>query len=147
MEEILYVGFKGKYNSSSKLVDLLQGEKLYLTNSFQGLRKDIDVLEKSYDRILMFGLDKNLKEEIKFEKIAQRDGVQIQTMVEIDTYIELAKLNGIECKVSDKATAYLCNDAYYHMMRKMECPVLFVHIPTLKNMSDIFLDKLVGVFA
>lgn len=39
---ILFTGFKGKNNSSYKIVSQSNGEKLYLTNSFQGLQKDIE---------------------------------------------------------------------------------------------------------
>ena len=146
MEKILYTGFKGKYNSSNKLVELLDGESLYLTNSFKGLRNDIDTIEEVYDKILMFGLDKTLREEIRFEKVAMRERIEIQTKMEIKHYLELAQTNEITYTIADKPTHYLCNDAYYHMMCNMECPVLFVHIPSLKNMSDIFLDKLIEVF-
>ena len=146
MEKILYTGFKGKYNSSNKLVELLDGESLYLTNSFKGLRNDIDTIEDVYDKVLMFGLDKTLREEIRFEKVAMREGIEIQTKMEIKPYLELAQTNEITYTIADKPTYYLCNDAYYHMMCKMECPVLFVHIPSLKNISAIFLNKLIEVF-
>ncbi len=38
----LFVGFKGKNNASSVLVEELPSEHLLLTNSFTGLKKDID---------------------------------------------------------------------------------------------------------
>lgn len=38
---VLYTGFKGKNNSSYQLVSNISGEKLFLTNSFEGLKKDI----------------------------------------------------------------------------------------------------------
>jgi hypothetical protein len=36
-DKILYVGFKGKNNSSFKLVDSMKGDHLFLTNSFEGV--------------------------------------------------------------------------------------------------------------
>ena len=147
MEKILYTGFKGKYNSSNRLVNLFDGETLYLTNSFKGLRKDIDSIEKVYDKILMFGLDKTLKEEIRFEKTAMREGIQIETKMKIESYLNMAKDKGINYTISDKPSNYLCNDAYFHMMSKVECPVLFVHIPSSKNMSELFCGKIISLFS
>ncbi|MGN0352471.1 MAG: hypothetical protein ACI4ES_12535 [Roseburia sp.] len=146
MENILYVGFKGKNNSSNNVVSQIDGETFYLTNSFKGLRSDIDRITKSYDLIFMFGLDKSLHEEIRIEKVAKNDEIQLQTTMNINYYADLAKANGITCKVSDKPTAYLCNDAYFYMLMKMKCPVLFIHIPTSKNMSSILLEKLISIF-
>ena len=45
-DKILYVGFKGKNNSSFKLVDSMKEDHLFLTNSFEGVYRDIDILKK-----------------------------------------------------------------------------------------------------
>ena len=37
----LYTAFKGFHNTSFQLVSQLCGDKLFLTNSFQGLEKEI----------------------------------------------------------------------------------------------------------
>ena len=46
-DKILYVGFKGKNNSSFKLVDSMKGDHLFLTNSFEGVYRDIDIFKKT----------------------------------------------------------------------------------------------------
>ena len=74
MSKKLYVGFKGNNNSSHKLVENLKGEKCFLTNSFSGLKKDID---SEYDIVYMFGLDKNLKDSIKIDKYAKQNNYMI----------------------------------------------------------------------
>ena len=51
IERILYVGFKGKNNSSFKLVDSMKGDHLFLTNSFEGVYRDIDILKKEYKKV------------------------------------------------------------------------------------------------
>ena len=61
----LYVGFKGIHNSSNKLVRNLQGEKYFLTNSFEGLKRDIENLVGEYEQVYMFGLDKALKDSVR----------------------------------------------------------------------------------
>ncbi len=71
---ILFTAFKGKNNASAVLLDMISGDKLYLTNSYVGLEKEILNLEKTYDIVLMFGLDKNLNNEIRRENIAENNG-------------------------------------------------------------------------
>lgn len=71
---ILFTAFKGKNNASAVLLDMISGDKLYLTNSYVGLEKEILNLEKTYDIVLMFGLDKNLNNEIRIENIVENNG-------------------------------------------------------------------------
>lgn len=42
----------------------------------------------------------------------------------------------IQYIVSDKPTQYLCNAAYFHMLQKMDGKVVFIHIPSVKNVSE-----------
>ena len=60
---ILYIGFKGAHNSSYQLVQSISSSnKLLLTNSFNGIKKDLgNIGLESYDFIVMFGINKNLK--------------------------------------------------------------------------------------
>lgn len=69
--EILYTGFKGEHNSSYRLVNGLKENKLFLTNSFDGLKKDIENISKEFDVVYMFGLDKNLYDSFRIEKCAK----------------------------------------------------------------------------
>ncbi|MBR4781354.1 MAG: hypothetical protein IK014_08350, partial [Lachnospiraceae bacterium] len=70
MQKVLYVGFKGKNNASGILTEQLSSEHLLLTNSFEGLKKDIDSICKEYDHIIMFGVDKSLVSTVRIEKAA-----------------------------------------------------------------------------
>ncbi len=69
--KILYTGFKGKNNSSYQLIQSIQGNKLLLTNSFEGLRRDIENIDLFYDLAIMFGLDKTLKNRVRIECVAE----------------------------------------------------------------------------
>lgn len=71
---ILFTGFNGKNNSSYQLVQSLEYEKIFLTNSFLGLEGDIDKLDKAYNLVVMFGLDKTLKNQVRIEKSAELNG-------------------------------------------------------------------------
>ena len=70
----LYTAFKGSHNTSFQLVNQINGDKLFLTNSFQGLEKDILSLRTDYDAIYMLGIDKNLKNSIRIETCANYNG-------------------------------------------------------------------------
>jgi len=49
----LFVAFKGTGNSSHQLVSGLNGDKLFLTNSFSGLKRDIDNVQGNF-RVVFF---------------------------------------------------------------------------------------------
>lgn len=146
MDNILYVAFKGTNNSSYQLVKQMNIAAFYITNSFAGVRRDIDSLPMSYEKIVMFGLDKALHETIRFEKVAQKDGRELHTTMDVTPYLNRAKQNNVMYTISEIPTMYLCNEAYFYMLNKMTCPVLFVHIPSMQHMSDGFFERLKRVF-
>ena len=69
--KVLYTGFKGKNNSSYQLLFKHPGHKLFLTNSFKGLEKDIMNVTDQFDLVVMFGLDTSLKEFVRIESVAE----------------------------------------------------------------------------
>lgn len=79
----LYVAFKGIGNSSNRIVSSIEGDKVFLTNSFGGLKKDIDEIDLPYDEIYMFGLDKKLKGAVKIERCAKKDGVILYSQLDM----------------------------------------------------------------
>ena len=64
--KVLCTGFKGKNNSSYYLLSKISGQKLFLTNSYDGLKKDIMNVTDKYDLVVMFGLDTSLKNTANF---------------------------------------------------------------------------------
>ena len=108
----LYTAFKGFHNTSFQLVSQLCGDKLFLTNSFQGLEKEILSLGTDYDAIYMFGIDKNLRNGIRIETCANYNGELVTTSFDIVTLEKVIKDLGISYIISNKPTAYLCNAAY-----------------------------------
>ena len=133
---ILYVGFKGKNNISFQLVSALDGERLFLTNSFSGVERDIDALSTDYDAVIMFGLDKSLSDAVRIEKSAALHGDTLSTLLSTDRMAERFMKNGISCEISERPTHYLCNDAYFRMLRKTNGKAMFVHIPGSRYMTD-----------
>lgn len=146
MNNKIYIGFKGKNNSSYQLVHKINKNCYYLTNSFVGLRKDIEHIPLNNEIVFMFGLDKTLYNEIKFDLCAQKDGKVIKSTTNIDNYILNAKNLHIDYKISIKPTFYLCNEGYYHILKKNNYKVIFIHIPSLPHMGPEFLDKIIQIF-
>jgi hypothetical protein len=147
MKKVLYTAFKGVNNSSFQLVNEIDGLKAFLTNSFKGIDKDIEKIDDVYDKVIMFGLDKNLKKGIRFETVAQKCGANLYTRQDLSEYINRAENLKVSYVVSAIPTNYLCNEAYYQMMKKMKCPVLLVHIPTMKNMSEELRKRISIIFS
>lgn len=138
----LYVAFKGKGNSSNRIVSSFAGDKLFLTNSFMGLKKDIDGINNTYDLIFMFGLDKSLKGEIRIESVAVKDNVRLYSDMDLDAI--KVKLNnyGISASIGTMPSIYLCNEAYWYMLRKFNNQVAFFHVPSIKYISEAFIEKI-----
>ena len=134
--KILYVGFKGAHNTSYQLVSSLPEDHLYLTNSFAGLASDIDALEKGYDEVIMFGIDKSLSTSLRIERCAELHGETLNTKLYADQLARGFRENGIPCDISDTPTQYLCNAAYFRMLQKTNGKALFVHIPGSRYMTQ-----------
>ena len=139
--KILYTAFKWIHNTSLQLVSGVEKEALYLTNSFSGLHKDISSVNGDYDAVIMFGVDKNLSNQIRLEACAEYHGDLLCTDFNIAEFGRKCTEKLIPYSLSHHPTAYLCNAAYYHMLKKIPNTV-FVHIPSEKGMSERFMQKL-----
>ena len=89
----------------------------------------------------MFGIDKNLRNSIRIETCANYNGELVNTSLDMVTLEKVIKDLGISYIISNKPTAYLCNVAYYHMLKKNH-NTLFIHIPSVKGMTDVLMNKL-----
>ena len=81
--KVLYIGFKSKNNASYQLVKSINSnEKLLLTNSFERLNKDLDnTFLEEYDFIIMFGVNKNIKDKIVLEINSKINDVNLNTNI------------------------------------------------------------------
>ena len=142
----LITAFKGVKNPSFQLASQLPGEKLFLTNSFAGLEKEINAVLQSYDAVYMLGVSPALRREIRIETCACCGETKVSTELDISSFLELANSYGIAYHLSDTPTQYLCNAAYYRMLGKNRNTV-FVHIPSPKGMDTTFLQQLCMLFS
>ena len=137
MKSTLYLGFKGHNNSSGILVNSLSGQHSLLTNSYAGLKRDIDKLIADYDEVYLFGVDKSLSDSFRIEQYAEKEGKQLVTMLDINEIVNRLSASGIKCTVSKKVTHYFCNEAYWHLLAKYKGRAVLIHIPTIKHFSEI----------
>ena len=142
MNKVLLIGFKGKNNASGMLVEQLSPEHKLLTNSFAGLKRDIDAISTDYESVLMFGVDKDLTSEARIEKCAAKDGEKMFSVMKAEEVAGALKQAGIKPYISANPTAYLCNEAYWHVLRKFSGRAIFIHIPTIKHIDESFINKM-----
>lgn len=140
---ILYTAFNGKTNSSKVLLDNIESDnKLYLKNSFEGSVEQLykELNNKKYDLIISYGQAPLDKDIIKIEKTARGDEIY-----NTDYDYSIIK-NSLEKEykviLSSDAGNYLCNNLYYHGLKyikdnKIKTKMIFIHIPKIKNISDI----------
>lgn len=136
------IGFKGKNNASCILSNYLCESPYLLTNSFGGLKNDLEQMDNNFDYVLMFGIDKNLKDMVKIESVAQKENCRLVSSLELHDISKRLSAEGIRNSLSDKPTHYLCNEAYWYALRKFNGKAVFIHIPSIKNINEEFLIKM-----
>jgi len=139
MNRKLYIGFKGKNNASGILAKSISTDSYLLTNSFKGLKRDIDILSCSYDSVMLFGIDKNLTNMVRVEKAAEIDTKHYSVLNLEDMSAQL-EANGVSNYLSDKPTHYLCNAAYWYLLRKFKGNAVLIHIPSIKNINEHLME-------
>ena len=134
--KVLLTGFYGKYNSSNVLVNQIKDvDKLILTNSFSKLKQEIDNASiEEYDLVLMFGINKFLKNEIRLEKVAKLDK-SLSTGLNTQLFQRICN-KYIQTSINVTPTKYLCNSAYYHILQR-NSKALFIHIPGLSKIDNM----------
>lgn len=145
MNRTLYIGFKGKNNASRVLVEAISANNYLLTNSFWGLKRDIELLSSAWECVILFGIDKNLKDTVRIERVAEKETKEF-TVLNIDELSIRLDAVGISNYISDKPTRYLCNDAYWYLLRKFNGKALLIHIPSGKNLKKNNAEGIKQVF-
>ena len=141
----LYTAFKGKNNTAYQLVSRIDNNSLFLTNSFTGLEKDITRFDCDYDAVYMFGIDKNLVDRIRIDLCACYNSERIFTDFNLLPLERKLIESNISYSFSNIPTKYLCNAAYYHMLKK-NLNTVFIHIPSLRGMNETLMNRLAEMF-
>ena len=141
--KVLCTGFNGKNNSSKVLLDFItNADKLYLKNSFNtSVKQLIDKIKNNeYDLIISFGQAPLMKDTIKIETKAILNDSYETNYDYKELYNNINKYYNV--LISNNAGNYLCNNLYYYGLRyikenKLKTKMLFIHIPKIKNISNI----------
>ena len=118
------------------LVSLISSEHFLLTNSFEGVRKDIDELFEDYDEVYLFGADKNLSDSFRIERLAEKGGKRLKSKLDLEKVKEQFASFRIKAEILNTPTKYLCNDAYWYLLEKYKGNAVLIHIPTVKNFKE-----------
>ncbi len=140
--KIFFTGFKGENNSSRILVKTLSNDPILLTNSFGGLKKDIGNIKDDFDLMLMFGCDKELKDSVRIERFAEKNGEKIASAMDLENISENFEKAGIRNIISESPGYYLCNEAYWCALQRFNRKAVLIHIPTIKNTDEDFISKM-----
>ena len=98
-------GGKATTNSSpSTLVRYLSKNPYLLTNSFGGVKQDIENLADYYEYVLMFGVDKNLKNSVRIERVAEREGICLLSDLDLDDISKRLNVAGVKNCISNTPT-------------------------------------------
>ena len=137
MMKILYTGFKGKNNASCQLIELINpSDKILLTNSFEGIKRDLDNISlELYDLIIMFGINKKLKDKLIIEVNSCLNLEYLSTKVNYDQLKTEIHDNDINVDLNFKPTKYLCNYAYHNALLRNKNSI-FIHIPGISKITN-----------
>ena len=105
--KVLLTAFYGKYNASNMLVNMIDAnvDKLILTNSFVKLEQELNNTSlEEYDLILMFGINKFLKDETRLERTAKFDDM-LNTCIDIKLISELCNKYTIYAQLKKARTS------------------------------------------
>ena len=99
----------------------------------------------AYDFVILFGIDKNLTDTVRIEKVAEKD-TKCCSVLNLENISAQLDAVGISNYLSNKPTHYLCNAAYWHLLRKFKGNAVLIHIPSIKNINENFIERLKQVF-
>ena len=134
---ILLSAFKGVYNSSYQLIRECENDKLLFTNSYDGIDRDIEEFDfDPYLGVIMFGIDPRLKDKIRIEPKAARNGNVCKTAYDVGDFSDIFEIYGLQVTIAKRATSYLCNYAYYRVLEIMNGRALFIHIPPEQYLTE-----------
>lgn len=137
---IILAGFDGK-NNSARIITERVGfpcEKLILPNDKEQSAELLlgRIKEKGMACAVLLGQKPMIKDKISVEPTAQKDGGKLHTPMDCTVTAEIIKSFGCKAYISKGCGNSYCNNIYFECLKNgINC--IFLHIPTLDNISDI----------
>ena len=140
MKNVILAGFDGKNNPARMITEKIKADctKLILPGdkekSAELLLKTIK--EKDAVCVVMLGQKPVIKQKIAVEPTAERNGNVLHTPLDCTVTVQKIRENGCKAYISKGCGNSYCNHIYYECLQSgTNC--IFLHIPQMKNISDI----------
>ena len=135
--KILYTGFKGKNNASCQLIELIDpSDKILLTNSFEGIKRDLDNISlELYDLIIMFGINKKLKDKLIIEVNSCLNLEYLSTKVNYEQLKMEIHDNDINVDLNFEPTIFILSKITF--LNSLFPAIIFSSTISLNNLSFI----------
>lgn len=138
----IIAGFEGNRNSAKLFLDKLSPDykKMYLRNDrTASVSQIVSILDKS-DYVFAIGQKPVIKDKICIELLGRQEGTFYKTKFPIHDLISFFQ-GQYSVKISQNAGTSLCNNIYYNALKyidenSLNTKILFIHIPTLNNITD-----------
>lgn len=153
MRSVVFAGFDGDDNPARLLVDRISApcRKVILPNDnalSAALMRDEIVQNPS--AVIMTGQKPSIHSKIAVERFARADCGILETDVDCGRVVRFFRENGYDAYLSSGAGNSYCNAVYAEVL-KIYSRGLFLHIPTMENISDFgklarAFDKFIGEF-
>lgn len=138
MNEIVFAGFDGTDNPARLLVERVSApcRKVIMPNdnalTAALMRGEI---ARKPSAVIMTGQKPSIRSRIAVERFARADSGILGTSVDCGKVVRFFRENGYEAYLSSGAGNSYCNAVYTEVL-KIYPRGLFLHIPTMENISD-----------
>lgn len=146
MNKVIFTGFDGEDNPSRLLVERISApcKKIVLPNDSERTAEIMTAeLANNPKAVVMTGQKPSIFTKISVEPYAKSQCGRLATAVDCKDIVNWFRRNDYAAYLSSGAGNSFCNTVYAVVLQSFPRG-LFLHIPTMENISDF--DKLVNVF-
>lgn len=146
MGELVFAGFDGEDNPARLLVERVSApcRRVIMPNDYalsaELMRGEVS---RKPSAVIMTGQKPSIRSKIAVEQFARSGADVLKTRFDCKEVVRFFRENGYDAYISSGAGNSYCN-AVYAQVLKIYPRGLFLHIPTLENISD--LGELVRAF-
>ena len=140
MKNIILAGFDGNNNPARVITEKadIPCTKLILPNDKEKSAKLLleTIKETNAVCVIMLGQKPLIKDKIAVESTAKRGGDILHTALDCTVTVEKLRESGYSAYISHRCGTSYCNHIYYECLNS-GANGIFLHVPTLSNISDI----------